>query len=107
MDASPPPPAVDHLSSSSRTWLFVGSFAGGSQKPMEAKQSQALFSFGQQLGHFFPGVYTGWVPASQKPSSAKHSQEWSLVALRALPGQQAPLGQSHGTLSQPGQIVEH
>ena len=74
---------------------------------MEAKQSQALFSAGQQLGHFFPGVYTGWVPAAQTPSSAKHSQEWSLVALRALPGQQAPLGQSHGTLSQPGQIVEH
>ena len=85
----------------------MGSFTGGSQKPMEAKQSQALFSAGQQLGHFFPGVYTGWVPAAQKPSSAKHSQEWSLVALRALPGQQAPLGQSHGTLSQPGQIVEH
>ena len=72
---------------------------------MEAKQSQALFSAGQQLGHFFPGVYTGWVPASQKPSSAKHSQVVSLVALRDDPGQQES-SQSHGTVSHLGQSVE-
>ena len=73
---------------------------------MEAKQSQALFSFGQQLGHFFPGVYTGWVPASQKPGSAKHSQVWSFVAFSDLPGQH-PSSQSHGTVSHLGQILEH
>jgi len=36
--------------------LVSGSFFGGSQKPIAAKQSHALFSAGQHDGHFFPGV---------------------------------------------------
>jgi hypothetical protein len=35
---------------------YVGSGLGGLQNPTEAKQLQALFSGGQQLGHSFPGV---------------------------------------------------
>jgi hypothetical protein len=74
---------------------------------MAAKQLHAVFSLGQHDGHLAPGEYTGLVPAAQNPSSAKHSQLWSLVALRPFPGQHAPAGHLHGTVSQPGQMVEH
>ena len=40
---------------------------GASQKPMAAKQLQAVFSGGQQLGHSSPGVYLGFSPALQNP----------------------------------------
>ena len=36
--------------------LVVGRIAGGSQNPIAAKQSQAVFSAGQHDGHFLPGV---------------------------------------------------
>eukprot|EP00035_Acanthoeca_spectabilis_P012555 m.225529 g.225529 ORF g.225529 m.225529 type:complete len:67 (-) comp15651_c0_seq37:107-307(-) len=56
---------------------------------MLKKQSHAVFSAGQQLGHFAPGVYTGCSPDLQSPSSVKHSQVWSHVSFNPFPGQQA------------------
>ena len=81
-------------------WLVVGRRSGGSQNPTAAKQSHAVLSFGQQLGHLAPGVYTGCVPSLQKLSSAKHSQVWSGVCETLRPGQQASHLQSME--SQPG-----
>jgi len=77
------------------------------KKKKKKKREKKRTSLGQQDGHFLPGIYTGLVPAAQKPSSAKHSQVWSLVWLRLFPGQQAPDGHVQGTLSHPGQILPH
>ena len=77
------------------------------RKRRKKKREKKRTSLGQQDGHFLPGIYTGLVPAAQKPSSAKHSQVWSLVWLRLFPGQQAPDGHVQGTLSHPGQILPH
>eukprot|EP01051_Picozoa_sp_SAG22_P015023 SAG22_NODE_1910_length_3328_cov_2.639827_1_plen_233_part_00 len=83
----------------------VMGLAGASQKPTAATHMQALFSGGQQSGHCLPGVNFGFWPALQKPSWAKQSQEWSLVALKPWPGQQ-PVSHLHVGESQPGQMLE-
>ena len=69
--------------------LVVGRRAGGSQNPMAAKQSQALFSGGQHDGHSSPSVHFGSFPGSQKPSFAKHAHVLSGVCVIFCPGQQA------------------
>ena len=71
---------------------------------MAAKQSQAWFSGGQQLGHSLPSVYLGFSPALHMPSLAKQSQVWSLVSVRPEPGQQAPAGHVHFGDLHPGQM---
>ena len=83
----------------------VMGLAGASQKPTAATHMQALFSGGQQSGQVWPGVNFGFWPALQKPSWAKQSQVWSIVALNPWPGQQ-PVSHLQVGESQPGQMLE-
>lgn len=79
---------LSHLGQSCLHRLVFGRRYGGSQKPILAKHAQAVFSGGQHEGHFLPGEYTGFSPALQNPSVAKHSQDVSGVLVRFCPGQQ-------------------
>jgi hypothetical protein len=65
-----------------------------------------VLSAGQHDGHLAPGVYTGCFPASQNPSSPKHSHVWSFVSLIPFPGQHESLHLQSSDL-QSGQSVWH
>jgi len=75
--------------------LFVGIRYGASQKPIAAKHAHTVFSAGQHVGHSLPGVKTGFSPALQNESWAKHLQVGSGVLEMFCPGQQ----ESHSHLA--------